>query len=110
MFYNIDTCGQFHNHFMHVSYSPSKISCAVHCMHAFMQCFQNALAFLAKVVNREPLPKKKAQCSRPPYTNRSDQLLFILKILFTFVTKQATLMRRSSVLNLPLKLVFPAVS
>jgi len=31
-----------------------------------------------------------------------DQLLFILKILFTFFTKQATLMRRSIVLNIPL--------
>ncbi len=37
-----------------------------------------------------------------------DQLLFILKILFTYVTKQAaTLMRRSTVLSLPLQLVFP---
>jgi hypothetical protein len=30
-----------------------------------------------------------------------DQLIFILKILPTFVTKQATLMRRSTVLSLP---------
>jgi hypothetical protein len=30
------------------------------------------------------------------------QLIFILKILFTFFTKQATLMRRSTVLSLPL--------
>jgi hypothetical protein len=36
-----------------------------------------------------------------------DQLLFILKILFTYVTQQATLMRRSTVLSLPLQLVFP---
>jgi hypothetical protein len=34
-----------------------------------------------------------------------DQLLFILKIVLTFVTKQATLMRRTSVLNPPLQLV-----
>ncbi len=32
-----------------------------------------------------------------------DQLLFVLKILFTYVTKQATLMRRSTVLSLPLQ-------
>ncbi len=36
-----------------------------------------------------------------------DQLLFILKILFSFVTKQATLKRRSTVLSLPPYLVFP---
>jgi hypothetical protein len=32
-----------------------------------------------------------------------DQLLFILKIFFTFFTKQATLMRRSTVLELGIK-------
>jgi hypothetical protein len=37
-----------------------------------------------------------------------DQLIFKLKILFAFVTKQATLMRRSTVLSLPLQIVFPA--
>jgi len=37
-----------------------------------------------------------------------DQLIFILKILFSFLTKQATLMRRSTVLILPTQLVFPA--
>ena len=36
-----------------------------------------------------------------------DELLFISKILFTFVTKQATLTRRSTVLSLPLQLAFP---
>jgi hypothetical protein len=36
-----------------------------------------------------------------------DQLIFVLKILFTLVSKQATLMRRSAVLSLPLQLVFP---
>jgi hypothetical protein len=34
------------------------------------------------------------------------QLVFILKILFSFFTKQATLMRSSTVLSLPLSLVF----
>jgi hypothetical protein len=38
-----------------------------------------------------------------------DQLPFILKI-FTYVTKQATLMRRSIVLSIPFQLVFPAFS
>jgi hypothetical protein len=36
-----------------------------------------------------------------------DQLLFILKILFMYLTKQATLSRRSTVLSLPCQLVFP---
>jgi len=31
-----------------------------------------------------------------------DELLFIFKMLFTFFTKQVTLMRRSTVLSLPL--------
>ncbi len=34
------------------------------------------------------------------------QLVFILKILFTFVTKQTSLMRRSTVLSFPLQLGF----
>jgi hypothetical protein len=38
---------------------------------------------------------------------RLDQLLLILKLLFTFFAKQATLTRRSTVLNLPPKSVFP---
>ncbi len=36
-----------------------------------------------------------------------DQLIFIMKILFTFTTKQTTSMRRSIVLSLPPQLVFP---
>jgi hypothetical protein len=41
----------------------------------------------------------------------SDKLLFKkLKILFTLVAKQATLMRRSTVLILPLQLVFPGLT
>ncbi len=40
-----------------------------------------------------------------------DQLLVLLKILFTYLTKQLTLMRRSTVLlSLPLQLEFPALS
>jgi hypothetical protein len=38
-----------------------------------------------------------------------DSNLYKLKILFTFFTKQATLMRRSTVLSLPPQLVSPAV-
>ncbi len=40
----------------------------------------------------------------------SNQLPFIFKILFTLFTKQASLMWRSSVLSLPLQLVFPGVT
>ncbi len=39
-----------------------------------------------------------------------EQFLFIVKILFTFFTKQATLIRRSTVLSLPPQLVFPGGS
>jgi hypothetical protein len=35
------------------------------------------------------------------------QLLFVLKILFTFFKKQGTLKRRSTILSLPTQLVFP---
>jgi hypothetical protein len=37
--------GQFHNHFMRVTYGPSKISCTS--SHATMQSFENALAYYA---------------------------------------------------------------
>jgi hypothetical protein len=37
----------------------------------------------------------------------SDQLLLILQTFICFLTKQATLMRRSTILSLPLQLVFP---
>ncbi len=36
-----------------------------------------------------------------------DQLLFKLKVFFFFLTKQASLIKRSTVLSLPLQLVFP---
>ncbi len=39
-----------------------------------------------------------------------DQLIFKVKIFLTFVTKQATLMRRSTVLSLSLQLLFPALT
>ncbi len=36
-----------------------------------------------------------------------DQVLFILQALFSFLTKQVVLMRRSTVLSPPLQLAFP---
>ena len=39
-----------------------------------------------------------------------DHLLFLFKILFNFVTKRATLMRRSTVLSLPFQLAFPDIA
>ncbi len=36
-----------------------------------------------------------------------NQLIFKLKKIFTFVAKQATLVRRSTVLTLPLQLLIP---
>jgi hypothetical protein len=42
---------QFYKHFRHVNYSSSKISYTIaHCMHAPVQCFQNALAYFVMVV------------------------------------------------------------
>ncbi len=38
-----------------------------------------------------------------------DQLLFILKILFRYTTKEVALIRRLDVLSLPLQLVFPGM-
>ncbi len=43
------------------------------------------------------------------YYNFLVAVIFILKILITLVAIQATLMRRSAVLSLPLQLVFPGV-
>jgi hypothetical protein len=36
---SLAVCGQFHKLFTGVTYSPSKISCTVHCMQAPMQYF-----------------------------------------------------------------------
>jgi hypothetical protein len=67
------------------------------------------LANLAAAVSygRESLLKGRLSAVELLVLTSLDQLLFILKILFTFFTKQATLMRRSTVLSLPLQLVFP---
>jgi len=56
---------------------------------------------------REPLIKWKV-CTVDLLVQISlPQLILILKISFTYFTKQATLMRRSNVLSLLLRLLFP---
>jgi hypothetical protein len=57
--------------------------------------------------NREALPKLRFSTVDLLVLTGLDQLLFILKVLFTFLKKPATLMRRSTVQSLPLQLVFP---
>jgi hypothetical protein len=52
----------------------------------------------------------KAQYGRPLVLTSLDQLRFKMKILFKCFTKQATLLRRSTVLSLFPKLVFPDLS
>ncbi len=54
--------------------------------------------------SREPLLKGKAQYSSPPCTSSAP---FDNTNIIHFFTKQATLLRRSIVLSLPLQLVFP---
>jgi hypothetical protein len=60
--------------------------------------------------SREPLLNGKAQYGWPPFTNKSRSASYQLKILFTFLTKLGTLLWRSFVLSLPVKLVFPGRS
>jgi hypothetical protein len=55
---------------------------------------------------REPLLKGKTQYNWPPYTNKFRLAAFAIENIIYFLTKRATLMRRSAVLSLPLKLVF----
>jgi hypothetical protein len=57
--------------------------------------------------NREALPKLRFSTVDLLVLTGLDQLPLILKILFTFLTKPANLMRRLIVLSLPLQLVFP---
>ncbi len=57
--------------------------------------------------DREPLPKGRISTVGLLVLTSIDQLIFILKIVFTFVTKQAILTRRSTELSLPFQLVFP---
>jgi hypothetical protein len=58
---------------------------------------------------REALLKGKAQCGDLLVLTSLDPLLFKSEILFTYVTKQATLTKTSSVLSLPSQLVFPVI-
>jgi hypothetical protein len=65
---------------------------------------------LLKHVTREVLLKGRLSTVDLLVLTSLDQLLFILKILFAFLETLATLMRRSTVLNHPLQLVFPDVT
>ncbi len=42
----MDTCGQFHKHFMRVTYGPTEISCTV-------RCIKNARTYFATAVRYE---------------------------------------------------------
>jgi hypothetical protein len=68
------------------------------------KCSTNPPQFV-KEKKREPLLKWKAQNSLPPC---SDLLLLIKQTLFTFFTKQVTLMRSLAVLSPPFQLALPA--
>ncbi len=59
---------------------------------------------------REPLLKGTAQYSWPLCTNQCRSQPFHIENIVYLFTKQATLMRRSIVLRLPLQLVFPGQS
>ncbi len=69
----------------------------LHFIYTIMYYFVSTILFY-----RETLLKGKAQYSWPPCTN-----LFRLVFIIYFLTKQATLKRRSTVLSLPFQLVFP---
>jgi len=69
-----------------------------------------ALAFFQEQMNtglREVLLRWRLSMVDLLVVTSLDRLLFILKILFTFFTKQPTSIRRSIVLSLPPQLVFP---
>jgi hypothetical protein len=63
----------------------------------------------AITVIREPLLKWKAQNNWPSCANRFRSAAFGSTNFIYFIKKQATLVRRSTILSLPLQLVFPAV-
>ncbi len=56
----------------------------------------------------EPLLKGKAQYNSPPCPNKLRSAALDTTNIIYFFTKQATLMRRSTMLSLPLHLVFPS--
>jgi len=60
----------------------------------------------AKVATKEAILKGKGSTADLLVLTSLDVVLLKLKLLFTSVLKQATLMRRSNVLSLPLQLVF----
>ncbi len=62
------------------------------------------------VWNREALLKWKAQYSWPPCTNQFRSTAFDHSNIIYFFTKQASSMRRSTVLSRPIHLVFPVLS
>ncbi len=64
----------------------------------------------AKGPSREPLLNGKDQYGWPPWTNTFRSAAFDYAKNIYFFTKQATLMRRSTVLSLPVQLVFPGPS
>jgi hypothetical protein len=59
------------------------------------------------IISREPLLK---DCTVNLLVLTSlNRFIFILKILFTYITKQVTLMTKSTIRSLPLQLVFPVI-
>ncbi len=94
-----------------------------------MKLYQSGLetdfnSFTCRKLYSGKISKKTQSLSRPekPYWRErlstvdlllltsSDQPLLKLKVLFTFVTKQAILKRRSTVQSLPFQFVFPGLS
>ncbi len=87
----------------------------------FIFCRQKCLSGKCISINRREADETVKDCHQPGKPNwrgrlstldllvrtSLDQMLLTLKILFTFVRKQATLIRRSTVGSLPLQLEFP---
>jgi hypothetical protein len=69
--------------------------------------FCNFGIILTIAQTRETLLKGKVQYSWPPYTTYFRSAAFDVANITYFFTKQASLMRRSTLLSLPLQLVFP---
>jgi hypothetical protein len=67
-------------------------------------------SFLEQSLARELLLKVKTRNSWPPCTNYFRWAHFDIANIFYFNTKQAILMRRSTVLSRPLQLVFPTLT
>ncbi len=45
----MDTCGQFHKHFMRVTYGPTEISCTVSCIKYARAYFATAVSYEHKM-------------------------------------------------------------